>query len=91
MKKEIPSIKQQNEETLYDAWERFKLLLKRCPSHKFTKMDIMQDFTIGLNLQTRMLLDVSAGGTMNIKTTWKLRGLIDNMSLFGNTFFFPYI
>ena len=33
-KKEISSFKQQEGEVLYDAWERFKLLLKRCPGHK---------------------------------------------------------
>jgi len=40
-----------------------------------------------------MLLDVSAEGIMNIKTTWELRELMDNMSLCGNTlpFFSSYI
>jgi len=48
-KKEISSFKQQDGEVLYDAWERFKLLLNRFPCHKFSKMDIMQAFTTGLN------------------------------------------
>ena len=44
-------------------------------------MDIMQAFTTGLKLDTRMLLDASAGGTMKIKTADEVRTLIDNMSL----------
>jgi len=80
-KKEISIFKQQEGEVLYAAWEMFKLLLKRCPGHKSSEMDIMQAFTTGLKLDTRMLLDASAGGTMKIKTTDEVRELIDNMSL----------
>ena len=81
-KKEISSFKQQEGEILYDARERFKLLLKRCPCHKFSKLDIIQAFIMGLKLDTRMLLDASAGGTMKIKTADEVRALIDNMSLY---------
>jgi hypothetical protein len=79
-KKEISSFKQHEGEVFYDAWERFKLLLKRCPGHKFSKMDIMQAFTTGLKTDTRMLLDASGGGTMKIKTTDEVRAVIDNLS-----------
>jgi hypothetical protein len=41
-KKDISRCKQQEGEVIYDAWERFKLLLKRCLSHKLLEMDIMQ-------------------------------------------------
>jgi len=51
-KKEIFSFKQQEGEVLYDAWERFKLLLKRCLGHKFSDLDIMQAFTTGLKPNT---------------------------------------
>jgi len=56
----FPASKQQDGEVLYDAWERFKLLLKRYPGHKFSEMDIIQAFTTGLKPETRMLLDASA-------------------------------
>jgi len=80
-KKEISSIKQYEGEVFYYAWERFKLLLNRCPGHKLSKMDIMQTFTTGLKPDTRMLLDASRGGTMKIKTSNEVRALNDNMSL----------
>jgi len=45
------------------------------------KMDIMQAFTTGLKLDTLMLLDAFAGGTMKIKTVVEVQEKIDNMSL----------
>ena len=42
--KEIISFNQQEGVEIYDTWERFKLLLKRCNGHKFLEMDIMQAF-----------------------------------------------
>ena len=80
-KKEISSFKKQEGEVLYDAWERFKLLLKRFPGHKLLEMDIMQAFTTGLIPDTQMLLHASAGGTMKIKTVDEVRALINDMSL----------
>jgi len=80
-KKEISSVKQQVGEILYDVWGRFKLLVKRCLDHKFTKMDIIKTSTIGLKPLTRMLLDASAEGIMKIKTVGKVRELTDYMSL----------
>jgi len=41
----------------------------------------MPAFTTGLILETQMLLDASAGGTMKIKTIVEVQELIDNMSL----------
>jgi len=39
LKKEIAGFKQQEKETLYDAWKRFKISLKKCPGHKYSSMD----------------------------------------------------
>ena len=80
-KKEISNFKQQEGEVLYDAWERFKLPLKRCLGHKLSETDVMQAFTTGLKSDTRMLLDAYAGGTMKINTADEVRTLIDDMSL----------
>jgi len=37
-KEEIYKFIQQNGESIYDAWERLKLLLKRCSWHKFDEI-----------------------------------------------------
>jgi len=36
-KHEISNFKEGDSESLYDVWERFKLLLKRCPTHDFSE------------------------------------------------------
>lgn len=80
-KMEISSFKQQEGDVLYDAWEMFNILLKRCLGHKFYEMDIMQAFTTGLTSDTQMLLDASAWGTIKIKRAGEIWELIDNLSL----------
>jgi len=67
-KHKIANFKQQDGETLYYAWKIFMMLLKRCPGYKFHKMENMQAFTTCLKPQTRMFLDASTSGTMNIKS-----------------------
>ncbi|GJZ62873.1 hypothetical protein Tco_0619294 [Tanacetum coccineum] len=53
-------------ETLYQAWERFKELLLRCPQHYLTNMKEVILFYKGLDVLTRQVLD-SKGGVHIIK------------------------
>ena len=79
-KHETSNFKQGDSESLYDAWERFKLLLKSCPIHYFTEKVQMQIFTEGLRPNQRMLLDASIGGSMRVKTDREVQTLIENMA-----------
>jgi hypothetical protein len=79
-KHEITNFKQWGSETLYDAWERFNLLLKRCPAHGLDKKSYLQVFTEGLNANYRMFLDASASGSMKTKTDHEVRNLIENIT-----------
>ncbi|CAJ2663170.1 unnamed protein product [Trifolium pratense] len=79
-KAEITNFEQGDFESLYDAWERFKLLLKKCPDHGVDNLAQMQYFTQGLRAQTRMLLDVSAGGSMNNKVANEAKELVEAMA-----------
>ena len=63
-----------------DAWERFNLLLKRCPSNNLDEKSNLQIFTEGLTTNNRMFLDASAGGSMKTKTDHEVRNLIENMT-----------
>jgi len=48
-KQEISNFKQGESESLYDAWERFNLLLKRCPNHEYTeKKQEISNFNHGI-------------------------------------------
>jgi len=47
-KMEIQNFKQRESESLYDAWERFTLMLKRCPNHELSEKQYLQIFDEGL-------------------------------------------
>ncbi|GJT42099.1 hypothetical protein Tco_0941964 [Tanacetum coccineum] len=54
---EINNFQQDPDETLYQAWERFKELLLRCPQHYLTDMQEVILFYKGLDVPTRQILD----------------------------------
>ncbi|GKD79543.1 retrovirus-related pol polyprotein from transposon TNT 1-94, partial [Tanacetum coccineum] len=54
---EINNFQQEPNETLYQAWERFKELLMKCPQHYLTEMQEMILFYNGLDVPTRQILD----------------------------------
>ncbi|GAU46855.1 hypothetical protein TSUD_385320 [Trifolium subterraneum] len=74
------NFEQGDSETLYDAWERFKLCLKKCPDHGIDELQQMQYFTQGLRPQTRMLLDASTGGSLKNKDEVEAKELVETMA-----------
>ncbi|GKA65013.1 putative reverse transcriptase domain-containing protein [Tanacetum coccineum] len=54
---EINKFQQEPDETLYQAWERFKELLLRCPQHYIMNMQEVILFYKGLDVPTRQILD----------------------------------
>jgi len=79
-KMEIQNLKQGESEFLYDAWERFTFMLKRCPNHELTEKQYLQIFTEGLTHNIRMFLDASAGGSLKNKTDHEVQDLIESMA-----------
>jgi len=79
-KHEISNFRQGESESLYDAWEQFNLLLKRCPGHEFSDKQYLQIFTEGLTHNNRMFLDASSGGSLRVKTDHEVQTLIENMA-----------
>ncbi|XP_021717859.1 uncharacterized protein LOC110685620 [Chenopodium quinoa] len=53
-----------NQETLSEAWERFKDYTKICPHHGFTSWIIVLSFYDGLTPTSRANLDSGAGGNL---------------------------
>ncbi|KAK2356624.1 hypothetical protein QL285_093953 [Trifolium repens] len=78
-KYEILSFKQHESETLCEAYERFKLLMRRCPNHSISAMEQMQLFTTGMKMQHHMILDASAGGSIKFKTYAETKDLVEQM------------
>ena len=79
-KMEIQNFKQGDIESLYDAWERFTLMLKRCLNHELSEKQYLQIFTEGLTHNIRMFLDASAGGSLKNKTYHEVEALIESMA-----------
>nr|GEU74541.1 hypothetical protein [Tanacetum cinerariifolium] len=55
--KEIRNFKQEIEETLYHAWERYSDLLYKCPQHDLNCQQKVHIFYTGLEICTRKMLD----------------------------------
>nr|GEV33075.1 integrase, catalytic region, zinc finger, CCHC-type, peptidase aspartic, catalytic [Tanacetum cinerariifolium] len=59
-KEEINNFQQEPDETLYQACDRFKELLMKCPRHYLTKMQEVILFYNGLEVPSRQILDSKA-------------------------------
>jgi len=76
----ISSFHQFPDESLSETLERFRDLLRRTPTHGFSKPIQLNMFIDGLRPQTKKLLDASAGGKIKLKTPEEATELIENMS-----------
>ena len=64
---------------MYEAWERYKELLRRCPHHGLTRWMQIHNFYNGLNARTRTLIDASTGGALMKKTINEAYELLKDM------------
>ncbi|XP_016173528.1 putative uncharacterized protein DDB_G0286901 [Arachis ipaensis] len=65
-------------EPLYEAWERYKALMRRCPPDMFSDWVKLQNFYEGLTLEARKGLGYSSGGSLNMmKTAEEAQDLIE--------------
>ncbi|KAG9454314.1 hypothetical protein H6P81_007218 [Aristolochia fimbriata] len=83
----ISNFMQDHDEELYEAWERFKELLKKCPNHGIPRWMQIETFYNGITVSTRNLIDAAAGGTVNKKTPNETYELIEEMS--SNMYQYP--
>ena len=65
---EIVAFQQFEDETLSEAWERFKEMLRKCPHHGLPHYTQMETFYNGLNIATKQVVDASANGAILSKT-----------------------
>ena len=68
LRNEIVSFHQLEDESLYNAWERFNELLRRCPHQGIPCYIQMKIFYDGLNLSTRLMVDASANKALLFKS-----------------------
>ena len=67
-------------ESLYEAWERFKELLRRCPHHGIEQWMLVHNFYNGLCPTTRTIIDAAASGTFMSKSATGAYELLEDMA-----------
>ncbi|XP_021863100.1 uncharacterized protein [Spinacia oleracea] len=80
IRKEICGIRQHDNESLYEYWERFKRLCSSCPQHQISDQLLIQYFYEDLLPTDRGMIDASSGGALVDKTPTQARALISNMA-----------
>ncbi|XP_073057366.1 uncharacterized protein [Primulina eburnea] len=81
LKIDISTFRQTDFEQLYEAWERYKDLLRKCPNHGFEYWVQIELFYNGLNGQTRTTVDAAAGGTIFAKSPAQAYDLLEQMTI----------
>ncbi|XP_058747232.1 uncharacterized protein LOC131620249 [Vicia villosa] len=77
----IAVFNQGSNESLNDAWERFKSMLRKCKGHGFDDLTQIHIFRNGLQPVHKTLLDATAGGSLMSKSTEDAIMIIDRMAL----------
>ncbi|XP_063949928.1 uncharacterized protein LOC135152765 [Daucus carota subsp. sativus] len=76
----ITQFSQQSGETLCEAWERYKEMLRKCPHHGMPDWMIINCFYNGLGPQSRPMLDAASGGALWAKSYDEAYELIEMMA-----------
>ncbi|XP_057440003.1 uncharacterized protein LOC130731798 [Lotus japonicus] len=69
------------DENLYEAWERFKNLLRKCPQHNLTQAQQVAKFYDGLQYSSRFGLDAASNGEFDALLPQVGYELIEKMAL----------
>ncbi|KAJ4724584.1 DNA-directed DNA polymerase [Melia azedarach] len=87
LRNDIATFTQFDGESLYEAWERYKEMMRRCPHHGLPKWLQVQTFYNGLGASTRTLVDAAAGGALMGKSIDEAYDLLEEMA--ANAFQWP--
>nr|GEV98395.1 reverse transcriptase domain-containing protein [Tanacetum cinerariifolium] len=63
LRNEITNFRQRPDESLFEAWEHYKLSINRCPNHNMFPITQIDTFYNGLTLRHRDTINAAAGGT----------------------------
>ena len=73
MRGEIIAFKLREDESLYNAWERYKRLLKRCPIHGIDLTTQLDIFYHSMNYALKGIIDAAYCGAFKRKSSKKAR------------------
>ncbi|KAK8523086.1 hypothetical protein V6N12_047619 [Hibiscus sabdariffa] len=83
----IASFRQADDESMYECWDRYKGLLRKCTNHGFQDWTQVVMFYNGVNAPPRMILDTSANGTLLDKSPEEDFEILDRIA--NNDYQFP--
>nr|GEV65557.1 reverse transcriptase domain-containing protein [Tanacetum cinerariifolium] len=84
LKNEITKFRQHPDESLFEAWERYKLSIDRCPNHNMLLVTQIDTFYNGLTLRHRDTINAAARGTFMKRRPKECYDLIKNMTAHHN-------
>ncbi|GJR23881.1 reverse transcriptase domain-containing protein [Tanacetum coccineum] len=84
LRNEIMNFQQRFDESFYEAWDRFKDLLRACPHHSFTELHQLDTFYNALTATDQDSLNAAAGGNLLLKTPRDALTIIENKSKVRN-------
>ncbi|GJT72257.1 reverse transcriptase domain-containing protein [Tanacetum coccineum] len=80
LRKEILNFQELPMESVFEAWERFKSCLRKCPDHRILLLNQILTFYYGITMIDQERLMVAAGGNFMRKTPQEPYDLIENMT-----------
>nr|GEW03103.1 reverse transcriptase domain-containing protein [Tanacetum cinerariifolium] len=80
LRNEITNFRQRPDESLFEAWERYKLSTDRCPNHNMLPVTQIDTFYNGLTLRHHDIINAAAGGTFMKRCPKQCYDLIENMT-----------
>nr|GEU60393.1 hypothetical protein [Tanacetum cinerariifolium] len=84
LRNKITNFRQRPDESLFEAWECYKLLIDRCPNHTMFPVTQIDTFYNGLTLRHRDTINAAAGGTFMKRRPKECYDLIENMTAHHN-------
>ncbi|GJY07468.1 reverse transcriptase domain-containing protein [Tanacetum coccineum] len=84
LRNEITNFRQRPDESLFEAWERYKLSIDRCPNHNKLPVTQIDTFFNGLTLRHRDTINAAAGRTFMKRRPEECYDLIENMTAHHN-------
>ncbi|KAL4319610.1 hypothetical protein GQ457_18G010330 [Hibiscus cannabinus] len=83
----ISSFRQEDDESMYEAWGRYKEIFQKCPMHGFNDWMQVEIFYQGMYTPTRMMLDAAANGTILDKSAEEAFEILERLA--SNDYQYP--
>nr|GEU42893.1 reverse transcriptase domain-containing protein [Tanacetum cinerariifolium] len=81
---EITNFRQRPDESLFEAWERYRLSIDRCPNLNMLPVTQIDTFYNGLTLRHRDTINAAVGGAFMKRRPEECYNLIENMTAHCN-------